>query len=388
MKLFVVELKRIGRSLIFVGVAIALIIAIIGQIESDSYDFKEPDPGQEQYGHYLTEDRAYIFSNLVNDLYLNIENNHFISYPYGFYRENKLEQDELDAIKDILSDLIGMPYEDIPLSQNLAIPTEEKLETQLGKIDALIGGGSFYAKNNYKIHFGDKGMSYEEAIKDYLLVKEEGLDVAFARYFSDYAGIFTLLFSWFIGLYFWNKDRKEAIENTLYVKNTSSIKLVLTRVLAMSLSLLFIILVLFSYYEIQLLFVHGASLLCPFKSYFFVISWILPIILFVISLTTLLTIASHSILLGFLGPIFSLVYMMSSSTNVFYNIGYGLLIRYNSVGNQAYFDSKVNVFLVGRGIWIGLALFLIIVTSFLYERRRRGDYAFKNNLSIEARVKA
>lgn len=388
MRLFVQEIKRVFKSLIFLGLVVALILAITAQIDTESYEFKEPDPNQEYQGHYLTSDLHYIYPNLMMDLKASVEANSFSTYPYGFFREKNLEQDELNAIEDIMSDLSGIPFEEISVSSNMDIPEKEKLEKQLDKVDAIIGGGSFYAKDKYMGHFGNRGMTYEEAVADYQLMQERGYDVAFARYFSDYAGIFTLLLSWFMGLYFWNKDRKEGVANIFYVKPVSSHRLILARVLAMSLALMVVVLAIFSYYEAQLLMIHGFGLLNPVKAYSLVVLWILPILLFVVSLSSLLTIASNSILLGFLGPIFSMIYLMSSSTNIFYNVGYGLLLRYNSVGNEAYFLSKVNTFLMGRAIWMVIAIFIGIFTSLLYERRRRGHHAFKNYLPTKTRSKA
>lgn len=384
MKLLMEEVKRVFKSLIFLGLAIALIIAISGQIDRESYEFKEPDINQETYGNYITDDPNYIFSNLIYDLYRSVETNSFTTYPYGFYREKSLESDELNAIKDIVSDLVSIPYDDIDLHNDISAPKKEKLENQLDKIDALIGGGSFYAKDMYQVHFGNKGMTYDQALKDFHLMQKSGYDLVFARYFSDYAGIFTLLMSWFIGLYFWNKDRKEGIASTIYVKEVSSFKIVMTRILAMSLALIFIVLAIFTYYEIKLFNIYGMRLLNPIKAYLLVFLWNFPIILFVVSISSFITTMTNSILLGFLGPILSLVYMMSSSSNIFYNIGYGLLIRYNSIGNEAYFTSKIGVFLIGRFMWIGIGFLITIITGILYERRRRGYHAFKNNLSSKS----
>lgn len=383
MRLFLQECKRIFKSLIFFGLFILFIWAITGQLENNDYKFKKPDASQKNYGHYLTNDISYIYSNLITDLKASVDSNYFKTYPYGFFRKRNLKQDELDVIKEIMSDLSGLPYEKIGGKTTMNIPDKEKLEKQLDKIDAIIGGASFYAKDRYWAYFGNKGMNYDEAMADYLLMKDNGYDVAFARYFSDYAGIFILIFSWIIGLYFCNKDRRYGIASTLYVKQISSAKLIFARVLAMSLTLLFIILFIFTYYEVSLIMLHELKLLNPLKAYVLVILWILPIIFFVVSLSTFLTIATNSILIGFLGPIFSMVYLMSSSENIFYNINYGLLLRYNTVGNEAYFLSKLDTFFVGRAIWMAISFLIIIFTIFIYERRRRGYNAFKSSVSIK-----
>lgn len=388
MNLFFQELKRIFKSLIFWGLVIAFILAMTSQLGDSPYEFKEPDPDQEYHGHYLTDDMSYIYPNLMRDLKSSVEANYFATYPYGFYRAKNLEQNELEAIKDIMSDLAGLSYENINPNATLTIPNREKLETQLDKIDAIIGGGSFYATDQYQVHFGNKGMTYEEALKDYKLMQDNGYDFAFARYFSDYAGIFTLLLTWLIGLYFWNKDRREGVSDTLYVKQVSSPKLVFARVIAMSLALLLIILMIFAYYEVKLSMRYGLEWLSPMKAYGLVILWILPIIFFVVSLSSLLTITTNSILLGFLGPIFSMIYLMSSSANILYNINHGLLLRYNSVGNETYFLSKLDTFLAGRVFWLVLAILITMFTAFVYERRRRGYHAFKNKISIKNRAEA
>ena len=386
MRSLIQEFKRILKSLIFLGLIVAFVLALVSQLGSKPPEFQEPKPNQETYGIYLTDDLDYIYPNLMVDLKTAVDANYFATYPFGFYREKNLNDSELNAIKAIMAEMAGKPYEEISDNDHLKNPSQAKLELQLEKIDALIGGGSFYASDEYKVHFGKKGMSYEEALSDYHLMRGQGFDLSFARYFSDYAGIFTMLLTWFMGLYLWNKDRKEGVANTLYVKSISSLKLIMTRVLAMSLAILLIILAIFTYYEGQLLFDYGLDLLSPLKAYGLVIAWILPIILFIVSLSSLITIASKSILFGFLGPIFSMVYLMSSSANIYYNIGYVLLLRYNSVGNEKYFISQINTFLIGRTVWLVLAILIIVLTVFLYERRRRGYHAFKSILPIKNRV--
>ncbi|MDO5715723.1 MAG: hypothetical protein Q4P25_04020 [Tissierellia bacterium] len=387
MRLFLLELKRVFKSIIFWGTTFALIIAITTQIHHESYMFQEPIADQQSYGHYISDDPDYIFHNLIKDLSYSLEVNSFNTYPYGFYREKNLELDEINAIKDIISDLLSIPYEEIDFLRPLSTPDQEKLEYQLNKINAIIGGGSFYAKDKYKFFFGKRELTYERAMQDYQLMGEEGYDVAFARYFNDYAGIFTLLLSWFIGLYFWNKDRKEGIRDTLYVKEASSLNILMSRVLAMSFSLTFILLSLFTYYEMQILRLHDLSVLHPLKAYFLVFIWIFPLFLFTISLSSFINVATSGILLGFLGPIFSLLYMMTSSENIYYHIGYGLLIRYNSIGNPTYFTNMFRVFLSGRIMWIFIGLGVTMITGILYEKRRRGYFAFKNKYSIKSRNK-
>lgn len=386
--LFIEELKRVFKSLIFLGIIVSLIFSITSQIGGDSFELEEPNPDEEFQGIQLTDDLSYIFPNLMMDLYYSVEGNNFTTYPYGFYRQKSLSEDELNGIKDIISDLAGLPYNEIDFDRNLSLPSEEKLETQLDKIDAILGGGSFYAKDKYKVHFGNKGMTYKEAMDDYILMQKTGYDVAFARYFSDYAGIFTLLLSWFIALYFVNKDRKDGIAHTLYVKEVSCVKLVLNRIFAMSLSLMIVILLTFTYYETKLINLYGINMLSPEKAYILVFLWIFPIILFAISLSSFLSIATNGILLGFLGPIFSFAYLMSSSPNIFYNVGYGLVIRYNTIGNEGYFMRNLDVFLKGRVLWIIISILIAILTSFLYERKRRGYNAFKNSYFAKNRIKA
>ncbi|MDO5726237.1 MAG: hypothetical protein Q4P29_08075 [Tissierellia bacterium] len=387
MNLLICEIKRVFKSLIFLGLAFALTISITSQVNEKFFEFKAPNPNQDSYGRNLTDDLDFIFPNLISDLYYAIDRNSFDTYPYGFYREKNLEKDELNALKDIVSDILNTPYENIDLD-NIKIPENENFEEQLNKIDSIIGGGTFYAKDKYKVHFGKKNISYDEALEDYNLMKNSGYDTAFARYFSDYSGIFVLLLTWFMALYLWNKDRKEGVANTIYVKKVSSLKLVLFRILAMSIALMVVILALFSYYEIKLMNINGTSILNPLKAYLIVFLWIFPIILFVTSISSFLTIATNSILLGFLGPVFSFIYIMLSSANIFYNIGYGLLIRYNSVGNEAYFLSKFNLFLTGRILWIAISALIIVLTALIYEKRRRGYNAFKNKFATKNRTKA
>ncbi len=378
MGLFLQELKRMMKSLIFVGIAVAFTIAMVSQLGVTPEALAKPNPNQSYYGHSMTDDLHYIYPQLMADLQTSVEANSFATYPYGFYREQHLEADKLATVKEIMSNIAGVPYEEIQIDGDMKLPDRATFEVQLDKIDALLGGGSAYASDAYQQHFGNKGMTYEEALADDALMRENGYDVACARYFCDYAGIFILLLSWFLGLFLWNKDRDEGIAATIYVKQISSKKLVFTRIIAMSIALLLLVWLLFTYYEIQLWLRHDLAILNPLKAYGLVTLWVFPIILFVVSLSSLLTILTHSVLFGFLGPICSMVYLMSASTNIFYHIGFGLVPRYNSVGNEAYFLSQIDTFLISRFLWIGIAIIIIIATIFIYERRRSGYHAFKN----------
>lgn len=386
--MFTQELKRVFKSLIFLALALAISVSIAIQISSESYHIDLPKPGQESYGHFLSDDLDYIFPNLMQDLKWSVEANSFSTYPYGFYREKTLRQDELKAVKNIMSDLTAKPYDEIKINADMETPDERRLEESLDKIDAILGGGSFFAKDEYKVRYGDRGMSYDEALADYNLMKEKGFDIAFARYFSDYAGIFALLLTWFMGMFFWNKDAKEGISNTLYVKNFPSFKLVFFRILAMSIALILVVWFIFTYYELQLLQIYGSGLLNPFKAYGLVFLWVFPVVFLVNTLSSLLTISTRSILLGFLGPIFSLIYIMSSSTNTFYNIGYGLIIRYNTIGNESYFLSQSSLFVRARVMWILVAILMSVVSAIVYERRRKSSCVFKVRSSNKNRVEA
>ncbi|RBP57543.1 hypothetical protein DES36_1289 [Alkalibaculum bacchi] len=387
MKLSVFELKRLFKSLIFCITVVILILSISMQI-GENYKIEPPQPGNESYGYKIVDDLELIYPNLLVDLYQSVENNSFTTYPYGFYKNKILDSKELDLMKEFISELAGTEYHEILTEGINNIPTKDSLENSLEKINSLLEGGSDYAPDAYLFKFGNIGMDYNEALEEYNLMKTNGLDVAFTRYFSDYAGIFISLITWFLPLSVWLKDGKSGIINTIFVKSTGTIKLFLSRICAITVSILLVLILFYSYYEFKIVGTYGIENTNILKAYGLLIIWLIPNVLFCVSMSSLITIVTNNVITAIVGPLGTFITLLMSPKGIYGNYGWQLVLRHNTIGNEQYFLDHFNQLLLNRSVWLLIGVFICVLSIIALNKKREGYYAIKTSVSHKSRVKA
>ena len=149
-----------------------------------------------------------------------------------------LQKDEKNYIIALLHKMNPSYQKDEKISQvHLSISDREwkkeiqKLEEKIGAKTAYGEMLTFYSYEKYSTeHFG--GASYEKAKADFELAKRQGIAGYYARCMADGLGFLMGILPIFFAVNYASRDRKYHMNEMLYVTNTSSLKLIGARVLA------------------------------------------------------------------------------------------------------------------------------------------------------------
>ena len=151
-----------------------------------------------------------ILAELMQETY----RNSYATYPMGFYKEVRLNQQELDDVIKIIEDSSGKSWEELmeameehfetydqsamegamAAQMEYSVPARESLSYEafganMEKVCEIVGAGSSYRK---EVIAGGVSvpMSYEQALEEYeALCEKDRITGAVSRLFCDYAGI-------------------------------------------------------------------------------------------------------------------------------------------------------------------------------------------------------
>lgn len=389
MKLTAFEARRVLTSLLFWLVVAALLISVGSQF-METEAITPPQPDQVDYGTKVVNDLIVIYPNLISDLIASIENNYFIAYPFGFYRLVDLPPESLAILKDLLSQVTGLPYETLKsvsqaelkeLLGRQELPEGASFDIFRKKVAGIIGPGSLVKDNQT---YGRVPLSYQEALAEYNAIAGNGFTMAYARMYCDYAGIFLMLLAWFIPLQQWYRDRTGGLHQTIYVRLVSSTRLVLSRLAAATGLLMLAAMGLFGWFLGRFISHHGLANIDLVRPFGLIIVWLLPIVIVSSAASSLITILSDKPLAAPAGLISWYLLMLSGSSNIQGNYGWRLVPRHNSLFNEAYYVSHFNQLLLNRLAWLFIGLIITAGAIYLYNRKRTGYHATANKLHLES----
>ncbi|SHK44398.1 ABC-2 family transporter protein [Clostridium cavendishii DSM 21758] len=253
-------------------------------------------------------------------------------------------------------------------------PEKEISETDfinvLDEIDKIIGGGSNYGEK-FRDALFQTGASYEVALEEYnAIVKEDKITNAYAREFADYMGITAGIFPIFIAAFVLIKDMKSRTQEIIFTKKVSSLKYILTKYLATIVAFIIPYFILATY-ETVIFSKVGAELnvaIDYFAFYKYVLTWILPTLMFVTALGMILAVVVKNpipaIIIQILLWIVSITELRGS---------YGIqkiLIRYNEITSNAEYIKYINNIAINRVFYFVLSIGILMLTIYIYNRRR------------------
>jgi hypothetical protein len=267
--------------------------------------------------------------------------------------------------------------------------TYEQFHALMRQADSLIGGGSKYG-DTYLSRFGGVPKTYEDALKEYNdIVVKDRITGAYARYFCDYLGIVLSIFPVFLAVANGMKDRRAQMCELVYSRKISSAKIVLTRYSALLITMFLPVILLAIYATIQTAAGYpGFTLdLSAFVKYS--ICWLLPTVMVSTAIGVFITELTNTPLAIVVQGIWWFLGLTTGIRHIGGGYGWDLIPRHNVVGNtQVYLDS---FFILLRNR-IGYAIFasiLILITIWVYERKRKGKgNAYFNKNSLHRRVKS
>lgn len=416
MTLFGKELGRVFRAPVYWLAVAALALFLFSQevlpFSADHDLLAEPQPGQASYGTQAVEDPVRIMPAAVRSLLEEYQSNLYTAYPIGFYRQVRLPEDRQAQMAALLSQLTGVPADALPTvdadgggpleagadlqsdgsggyvvvqperrppaTDNGVQPREdltyEAFLALLRQADALIGGGSKYGEAYLVSNFGQTPLTYEQALERYRAVQEQDrFTGAYARLFSDYAGVFLSLLPVFVSTALWLQDRRAKAGPLLYVRRVSSGRLVAARYAAQTVALLLAALLLALCATAPTWGFYPGQPSAPLAFLAYGLGWLLPSILVAAAVGmfwTVLTDTPVALLLQGLWWFWDINRGVGD-----FDGGYGLwqlIPRHNTLGQAQLFWDHLGQLAANRLLLTGLAALLVLATVAVYEQKRRG----------------
>ncbi len=112
------------------------------------------------------------------------------------------------------------------------------------------------------------------------------------------------------------------------------------------------------------------------RMYGITLMWQLPIISMGVTMASFITILTGKVLAIPLTFVYWFTSMLIGGSKLVGNLGFKLMLRHNTIyARDLFMDDIVNI-LLGRGMWIGIAMALVLITVTVYDRRRKGRIAY------------
>ncbi len=382
--LLVKEIKKTAISITFFVFIIALLAMPLSQdvLNFSNHDVITAPKQGEDYGIQQKEVPELIMPAAFNSLYNEFTANEYIAYPIGFYKNVKLNETDKEKMAEIISTLSGVPVNDLLTSANSIEVTlsddisYEEFKECMKQADDLIGGGSNYSENNL-LNYSYVAITYEEAVTNYnLIVNEDKFTGAYARLFCDYVGIILSILSVFIAVAICLKDKRAKMNDLIYVRKTSSFKLILSRYFAIVISVMLPTVIL-AYISNSTVWgqYSGMALdyLAPLK---YALGWLMPSVMIATAIGMFFTELTGT-------PIAIAIQALWWFIDLNAGVGrlrgvhtmFELTPRHNSLGNTQIFLDEFHTLVANRLMIVGTALLLVAVTVIIYEQKRRGKFS-------------
>ena len=378
------EIKKTAISITFFVFIIALLAMPLSQdvLNFSNHDVITAPKQGEDYGIQQKEVPELIMPAAFNSLYNEFTANEYIAYPIGFYKNVKLNETDKEKMAEIISTLSGVPVNDLLTSANYIEVTLsddiscEEFKECMKQADDLIGGGSTYSENNL-LNYSYVAITYEEAVTNYnLIVNKDKFTGAYARLFCDYTGIILSILPVFIAVAICLKDKRAKMNDLIYVRKTSSFKLILSRYFDIVISVMLPTVIL-AYISNSTVWgqYSGMALdyLAPLK---YALGWLLPSVMIATAIGMFFTELTGT-------PIAIAIQALWWFIDL--NVGVGrlrgvhtmfeLTPRHNSLGNTQIFLDEFHTLVANRLMIAGTALLLVAVTVIIYEQKRRGKFS-------------
>lgn len=423
LSLFSRECRKISKSVIYYAFIAILVLFystqyvnhISGALEEVSFNQRatedvhgnklvnilvEPKESDDFFGYRKAEVPDQVMPNVVEILYRECNINKYSSYPLGFIKYVKLSKNDQLRAEEIFHEITGYtlneysdyymgkmdsemggnyvyneygdmvyvgPSIETPIAESM---TYERFKLLMGELDEMIGTGSSY---NRLERYGREELTFEDALIVYdNLVNKDKVSGAFARVFSDYIGIVLAFFPVFVVVAYALKDKRARIQELIYSRRASSIKIVGCRLLALNAMMFLPVLLLAIISSIKLM-VGTSSLDFNMDSLAFIkysFGWLLPTLLFTVSLSYLVTELAQNAF-GILVQTAIWLYSISSAPLIG---GYGwfLILRHNSVEGYEIYKASFNEIARNRIFYGVLSIILFAIASFIYDQKRKG----------------
>ncbi|MCM1179820.1 MAG: ABC transporter permease [Clostridium sp.] len=367
----------------------------------------KPEPGYEDYGVTRTADQKLIMDNVLTELVSEYSRGEYITYPVGFYKKVVADDEEQQMVAEGICAITGTGIEDLDAliadyEEKVQEIIEEKAEhgepvmesslpameisikqglsfetfaAEMQKIDKMLGGGSSYQKS--ALQYTTRPVSYEEAEAEYeSYIREDKITNAYARLFCDYMGIVLGILPVLLAVTRGMRDKKAQAEQVIYTKKAGAFAVILSRYAAAVIMVMIpvvllscVTLVEAAYYAKHIGAAYDALAFVKYIGF-----WLLPIIMVSLSAGFFFTELTDSAAAILIQGAWWFASIFVSSGDLVDCTGWNLIPRWNTVGQYALFEQMKGELLRNRLFYTVLALGLLLLTVFLYSKKRKGEF--------------
>ena len=402
MMLFRMECRKIFRSMTYILYCLLVILMIVSQYFMEGGEkVYPPSKGDYDYGEKIVEDHDLIMSTAADALTVEFLSNRYVCYPFGFYKAVHLDNEEQSRIEKYISEITGLDragieekkknsdicyitdgthdyseYEisDMPISDNM---TYERFKVIMEDVDDILGGGSDYAVDGLIYKFSRVPMTYEDAVEDYnSIFTDDRVTNAYARLFSDYAGIVLAILPVFVAAALTAADRRGRMSELVYSRRSSSLRIVSTRFIALVTTMFIPVFLFMVIAFIQILVRYSGADIDMTAMFTLPTFWLLPNIMAATATGMLITeilSAGAAILVQFVWWFMGL--MAGGTVGLSGRIGkYTFICRHNALGKRNEFMMCWGNFVFDRIFYMVLSIAAVLLTVCIYELKRGGSF--------------
>lgn len=425
--LFWKELKKIIWSVPYFLFVCAVTLALFSQGVLDfSGDKVLPPKAGENYGSKNVEIPEIIMPAALDSLYAEFIANNYRTYPIGFIKNVKLDDDEQMEIAKIISSITGVDTQKIYATQEIAdqdknryfdiedpnvqtdgngnfvITADEHTAQSSGqeegiqlfvkddmqysrftelmqRVDDILGGGSSYAAKSL-IGFGTVAVTYEEAVQRYgLFLSRDKITGGYARLFSDYAVAIGLsILPVFLAVIMEMKDRASEMSDLIYTRRVTGRKIIFVRFAALVTAAMLPV-ILLSYISNASVWgmYEGMALdyLAPLKYDF---GWILPSVMIATAVGMCLTEFTNTPIAVAVQGLWWFMDINRGMESVAASCSLFRLAPRHNAGTNSYFRTEDYIgnfaaLFTNRLLFVGGSILLVAVTVVIYEAKRKGQ---------------
>lgn len=412
MTLFGKEVMRILKSMIYWLMVVSIVLFAYSQDAFPDEDvITEPAPGLSDYGMKASGDPALIMPEALQSLQGQYLANQYVAYPNGFIKYVKLNEADRGRMGSIIAELAGTAVAESTtkmeetdsntieigaddlvqtgdgqfvittparqIQQQAALSpdiTWDRFQALMDEADRLIGGGSDFSEAWLSHRFGQIPVTYAEAMEAYQeTIAQDRYTGAHARLFSDYMGIIMALLPVFLAVFLGMRDRRNTVP-VLYSRAVSSVRLIVTRYLALVVTAMLPILCMGGFLMVKHALQYGAAQVNMLAYPAYIFGWIMPCAMVSTAVgmaVTTLTGAPLAIGVQLVWWFVDLNYA-SGAYSFFGTRPLQLIPRHNSLGNTQVFMDGLQALVMNRLWMAGIALGIVILTVVILEMKRRG----------------
>ena len=392
------ECSQIVKNLTYWLYVICLVVFFTSQLGSmKEHMISEPKPNEKtyiDYGTKVSHEEKDIMRAALGKVVKGYYEEHYVTYPVGFAKNITLGEEDKKEIAGIIKRTTGIneneieqKMEDFYKTQDMQVDVAEYLAdpkedlsydeflAEMKKMTKILGAGSDFTEEKMKAD-AVIPMDYEGAKEEYdNLVQKDGYTGGYLRLFCDYMGIIVAILPVFVVATRSLRDKRAKMKDLVYTRKVSSATVIGSRYMA-SVSMMMLPIIILSFVPMFdcMMIAKGRGIEIDYLAFLkYDFGWILPTVMAVSAIGMFLTELTESALAVLVqGVIWYGAIQLGANTMDGGKYGWNLVPRHNTELNYIGFHEGFRQLIYNRLLYVGVALVLVAVTIFVYEKKRKG----------------